>query len=167
MRDRTQKRIMTTFKMTVNRFWTSCLIAAVVLLTLIGCGSNQSVYPVQGLVKFEGKPMVGGGSIALIPITSREGKTAGGEIKEDGTYTLMTYEEGDGSMIGDFRVVVTQVTVKEPPNTGDGQPAAQAIIEVRAADQIPAIYSDQQSSPLTAKVEAKPLNTLNFDLKRQ
>jgi len=137
---------------------------------LVGCGPAGQVktYSVKGKVTFGGKPMVGGGSIALIPLSNQEGKTAGGEIKEDGTYELMTYTPGDGSMAGDFRVVITQTTVKEPTPTADGAPAPNStIFTVPQADRIPPIYGDIQNSPLTTKVEAKPLNELNFDLTRQ
>jgi hypothetical protein len=136
----------------------------------LGCGSSGNVktYPVKGKVTYAGKPMVGGGSIALMPMSSQEGKTAGGEIKDDGTYELMTYEPGDGSMAGEFRVVINQTTVKEPTATPDGSAApTSTIFTVPKADQIPLIYGDIQNSPLTAKVEAKPSNELDFDLKPQ
>lgn len=142
----------------------------VVLSATIGCSPSGQVkvYPVKGKVTFAGKPLIGGGSIALIPQTSQEGKAAGGEIKEDGTYELTTYALGDGSMPGNFRVVINQVTVKEPTPTPDGTAAPNStIFTVPEADRIPRIYGDIENSPLTAKVEAKPLNELDFDLKRQ
>jgi hypothetical protein len=116
-------------------------------------------------VKFEGKPMVGGGSIALMPLTNQEGMTAGGEIAPDGTYKLSTYGTHDGSMLGEFRVLITQVTAQEPKNTEDGEAPATATSAVAEADRIPDIYADPSSSPLTIKVEAKP-NQFDFDLKR-
>ena len=145
-------------------------VLALLLGLVPGCGSSGNVktYPVKGKVTFAGKPMVGGGSIALMPLANQEGKTAGGEIKEDGTYELMTYAPGDGSMAGDFRVVINQTTVKEPTPTPDGSAAPNStIFTVPKADQIPAIYGDIQNSPLTAKVEAKSQNELDFDLKPQ
>jgi hypothetical protein len=148
----------------------SRICMGLLLSVLAGCGPSGQVkvYPVKGKVTFVGKPMVGGGSIALIPLTNQEGKTAGGEIKEDGTYELGTYSAADGSMAGDFRVVINQVTVKEPKATPDGTAAPPAAgFSVAEADRIPAVYSDTQNSPLTIKVEAKPLNELDFDLKRQ
>ncbi len=143
-------------------------IAAIVAVTL-GCGPSDQVkvYPVKGVVSFEGKPMKGGGSIAFIPSGGQSGAAPGGEIKEDGTYELMTYKPGDGSMPGDFRVAITQVTVKEPEAAPDGSaPKPVDGPNVQPADQIPMIYSNYAESPLTAKVDAKP-NEINFDLKRQ
>ena len=136
------------------------------LFLAVGCSSDNAVYPVQGKISFEGKPMVGGGSISFIPVGNQSGKTAGGQIAEDGTYKLMTYRPDDGSMPGKFRVVITQVTEKEPEPTQDGQKAAQAAKAVAAADRIPLIYSDDQKSPLHATVEAKSMNEINFELKR-
>jgi hypothetical protein len=139
-------------------------VAIAALVAAVGCGSNR-VYPVRGLVKFEGKPMVGGGSISFVPTGNQAGKAAGGEIATDGTYKLTTHKEGDGSMTGEFRVVILQVTEREPEPTRDGEKPGKSIPSVGGGDRIPLIYSDAMKSPLTAKVEAKD-NEINFDLKR-
>lgn len=158
-------------------FKRSCGLAAAAfaLLFIGGCGESENVevYPVKGVVNFNGKPMAGGGSIAFIPLNNQEGKSAGGTINPDGTYELQTYETDgfDGSMTGDFRVMITQMVVDEPEYTGDTDGTGAAAIEpvsiVPEEDRIPLIYSDPVSSPLTAKVEAKELNTINFDLTPQ
>ena len=137
-------------------------------LALFGCGAsgNVKVYPVKGAVTFNGKPMVGGGSISFMPLTNQRGKTAGGEIKPDGTYEMMTYKPGDGSMTGEFRVVINQVVYKEPERRGDGEGKSSGpIAVVPEAERIPPIYSDSLQSPLTAKIEAKS-NEIDLDLKR-
>ncbi len=155
-----------------NRFarWAAGLLLVV---TTIGCGEADQleVYPVQGRVNFRGKPMAGGGSIAFIPVSGQEGKTAGGEIQEDGSYYLSTYGDGDGSIPGEFRVVITQVVESEPQAVSDGEgmneaaPIANSGSRVDEADWIPPIYSDHRNSPLTARVEATDSNQLNFELK--
>jgi hypothetical protein len=145
------------------------------VMFVVGCGKsdNVEVYPVKGIVNFNGKPMVGGGSIAFIPKDNQEGKTAGGTINADGSYELQTYDTDgfDGSMAGEFRVLITQVVVDEPENTGDsdetGGGAREAVSVVEEADRVPQIYSDPVGSPLTAKVEAKDPNVINFDLPPQ
>ena len=139
-------------------------VALVALGTAIGCGSSK-VYPVKGKVTFEGKSMKGGGTISFVPLGNQAGKTAGGEIKEDGTYELTTNKPGDGSMEGEFRVVITQVTEQEPERSRDGEKAARKGRSLPEADRIPEVYSDAYKSPLTAKVEAKS-NEIDFDLKR-
>jgi hypothetical protein len=137
---------------------------AAIAVACAGCGGSTKP-PVKGTVKFEGKPMKGGGAISFMPTGGQAGKAAGGEIQADGTYELMTNKPGDGSMVGDFRVVIHQSTDREPDPTKDGERSGKAVSVVSAADRIPLVYADPTKSPLTAKVEAKE-NTIDFDLKR-
>jgi hypothetical protein len=135
------------------------------LVFLAGCGTNNAVYPVRGKITFEGKPLPGGGSISFVPLDNQEGKTAGGEIAADGTYQLSTYSDGDGSMPGEFRVVIYQVTQQESQNTEDGQKPGRPTTSVSAADRIPEVYADPRKSTLRATVEPKS-QEINFELKR-
>ena len=139
------------------------------LIPMSGCGRSDgvAVYPVSGKITLNGQPMKGGGSISFIPTSNQKGKTPGGEIKEDGTYAMSTYGAADGSMAGDFRVVINQVTVHEPESVldGSGQRTKKPTVLVEPKDQIPAIYGNLDKSPLTAKVEAKP-NVIDFDIKK-
>ena len=144
------------------RFWLLCAVVCALLAG--GCGS-ASVYPVKGNVTLDGKPMKGGGSIALMPLGNEAGKAAGGEIKEDGTFELTTHKPGDGSMVGEFRVVIHQSTEREPDATKDGEKSGKSVTVVGPADRIPAIYSDPANSPLRVKIEAKG-NELQLELKR-
>jgi hypothetical protein len=120
---------------------------------------------VKGKITLEGKPMRGGGSISFMPLTSQEGKAGGGEIDADGNYVLTTNKQGDGSMTGEFRVVIQQVVEVEPEATADGTRAAKSVMSVAPEDRIPGIYADPHNSPLRAKVEAKD-NVIDFDLKK-
>jgi hypothetical protein len=144
------------------------LVAAVASVS--GCGRSDAVavYKVTGTIKLNGEPMKGGGAIAFMPPDGMAGKAAGGEIKPDGTYTVTTYEPGDGSMAGEFRVVITQTTVEEPESgiDGSGERIKKPIQLVTPPFHIPAIYGDLMKSPLTAKVEAKDANQIDFDLKK-
>src|SRR3954467_1234073 len=124
-------------------------ILAVVVLAAVGCSpSGQGkTYPVKGHVMFEGKPMQGGGAISLIPTTDQRGKTAAGTIKPDGSYVLGTYREADGSMVGEFRVIIFQGTGKEVAAAAAATaPSAAATSTAAPADRIPVVYaSDRQS----------------------
>jgi hypothetical protein len=148
----------------ILRCWAGLLVLAATFVS--GCSDKQRTYKVQGKVTFENKPMMGGGSISFVPLGNLEGKTAGGEIDAEGNYTLMTHKPGDGSMVGEFRVVIYQVTEQEGENRGDGAPAGKSKGIVPEADRIPVIYSDTYHSPLRAKVEAKDKNEINFALER-
>ena len=73
-------------------------------------------------------------------------------------------------MAGNFRVLITQVVFEEPEYTGDADGTGVVVESTEAvpeADRIPLIYSDPVSSPLTAQVEEKELNEINFDLQPQ
>lgn len=141
-------------------------VLGIALLLAAGCGDPGAVevYPVKGKVTFKGKPMVGGGSIALVPLTNQEGKTAAGTIADDGTFALMTYKEGDGSMAGDFRVVIVQEVFQEGANTEDGQAPSAATTDVPVADRIPDKYADPTQSPLKLTVKPEPQESVVIDI---
>lgn len=146
------------------------LAAGLICLTgTLGCGSSDrvEVFPVQGKITFEGAPLEGGGAISFIPTTNQGGAAAGGEIQLDGSYQLTTYEPGDGSMVGDFKVIITQSVFKEPEATPDGtKPAKVGQAVVPEDKRIPVTYSNPRDTTLTAKVAAEP-NVINFDLQRK
>lgn len=114
--------------------------------------------------------MAGGGSISFVPMASQKGKTAGGTIAADGTFTMSTYAEGDGAMAGQFRVVITQSVWDEPVNEGDSDATPGAVAKpvetVPKEGRIPAIYSDMQNSPLTIEVLPGDVNEADIKLER-
>ncbi|EAQ77745.1 hypothetical protein DSM3645_25287 [Blastopirellula marina DSM 3645] len=73
--------------------------------------------PVTGKVMYQGQPVTAG-TIMFTPIGSGEmtpGKPAGGKIQEDGTFSLMSYNPGDGAKIGPCRVTFS------PPQVSTGR----------------------------------------------
>ncbi|MCA9035297.1 MAG: hypothetical protein KDA91_09210 [Planctomycetaceae bacterium] len=149
---------------------------SLLLLTFFatGCGSddNVAVYPVKGVVLFNGQPMAGGGSISFVPLTSQSGKNAGGVINPDGTFQMTTYVDGDGAMAGTFRVMIMQTMVEEPVYTGDtDNPGAgngvKPVETVSAKLQIPIIYADPVKSPATVTIEPVEMNELKIELSPQ
>jgi hypothetical protein len=151
--------------MTLRTRWAARVGVALVLVSLLGCG--KSTHAVKGTVTYQGKPLAGGGAITFLPLDNQSDKIANGTIAEDGTYSLTTSRPGDGARPGEFRVVIIQSTEKERAPTPDGAPVAARALRVSEEDRIPDIYADHRNSPLTAKVEAKALNEIHFDLKRQ
>lgn len=88
-------------------------------LALFGCGSDHvlDTAPVTGTVKCQGQP-VPPGTITFSPV-GEDGKTvigkaASGQVAADGTFTLTTYESGDGAVIGKHIVSYT------PASAGEG-----------------------------------------------
>jgi hypothetical protein len=151
---------------------TRSLAGLVILASLIaispGCGGDAKrldVHPVKGTVHYKGEPMKGGGSILFFPTSGDSGmKEASGTIKEDGTFELKTYEDGDGAAAGEYRVVVYQLTTTEPEASTDGQESGGEPIEtVAEKDRIPNIYSDSALSPKLQEVKAGE-NVLKIEL---
>ncbi|MFK7734792.1 MAG: hypothetical protein AB8B50_02120 [Pirellulaceae bacterium] len=83
----------------------------VVLLASIGCSGNPRTYPVQGKVQFDnGRPVL----VGVVEFQSIEGKiNARGDIARDGTFTLTTFESGDGAVAGKHKCVVMQMVMVE------------------------------------------------------
>lgn len=87
------------------------------LVGVIGCGSGGSgqlpVVKVKGTVYLDEKPH-GAGVVTLTPTGAGEGKdprpVIGGTIKDDGTYTLTTYNTGDGAPVGEYSAVLGKGT---------------------------------------------------------
>lgn len=151
----------------MSKFRMSTAVAAAVLLAVVsGCGSGDvAVYPVKGTVMYKGKPMVGGGSISLVPLTPQPGQAAGGMIADDGTFVLTTYKDGDGSMPGEFRVVITQEVFSEGAGSEDGQPTSVAKADVPVAQRIPDTYADPTNSPLKLTVKPEPQEDVVLEIK--
>jgi len=151
----------------------SLAIACCLMVFVVGCSNDRiEVYPVSGTVTFNGAPMQGGGAIAFIPLTSQSGKGAGGTIDPDGNYVMSTYGDGDGSMPGEFRVVIHQTVWEEPYYGGDSDEVAKGndlkpTEVVAAKDRIPTIYSNAQNSPLKVTVSPGENSGVNFELEPQ
>lgn len=97
------------------------LLAAV---STIGCSKSPfDLAPVHGKVTIDGKPVVAG-RVMFAPIAkgeSREvGKPAFGTLQADGTFTLTTFEEGDGAVVGEHWVTIfgpDEETIVTPVST--------------------------------------------------
>lgn len=151
-----------------------CSVFVLGMLTWFpGCGPGDrvEVHPTKGVVLFEGEPMMGGGSIAFVPLNGQAGKAAGGTIDEEGRFTMSTYEPDDGSMAGEFRAVIMQSTVDEIEYEGDTDvagavaDASEEFTETVPTDKrIPIEYADSARSPLTVEVKADEQNELTLEL---
>jgi hypothetical protein len=121
----------------------ACLAAAALLLS--GCGDDRpKTALVRGTVTYRNKP-VPNGTIIFIPA---DGTAATGTIGRDGSYTLTTFRQGDGAILGTHKVVV--MALKETDNTP-------------APPIVPLKYMSQTASDLRAEVQEGE-NTINFDL---
>lgn len=135
-------------------------LCAAAMFVLSGCGGEASgqreTARVQGTVTYQGQPLTTG-TVFFVP--EGGGPTAEGQIGEDGTFELTTYEEGDGAVPGKHGVMIhAQREVQEvlpededPDNPQDPQ-------------LIPPKYSSVETSGLTATVTADGENSVKFEL---
>jgi hypothetical protein len=151
------------------------LVSLLVGVALAGCGeeggsTGPAVYPVSGVVKLNGQPVVG----ADIVFALKEGTGSSfGRTDANGKYQLTTRKSNDGAPPGDYLVSISKVedapatdsasVPQDSPNynpyVGKAAPA-----KPKAKTGIPAQYGDAKTSGLTARV-AEEKTTIDFDLK--
>jgi len=110
---------------------------------------------VSGKVTADGKPL-DAGTVTFIA-TDNQRPNATGAIQPGGSYSLQTTEPGDGAVVGDYKVAVTDVDSKTYNTPLPGMPVE------KPKSAIPKKYQDASSSGLTAKVE-RGSNTRDFEL---
>jgi hypothetical protein len=96
------------------------------------------VFPVTGQVLFAGKPTPRA-LLVFHPVVENSLRPLG-TVDEDGTFTLTTYEQGDGAPAGDYTVTVEW---RRLATVDDDQ---------RPPNRLPARYLNPKSSGITARV---------------
>lgn len=81
------------------------------LIALTGCSNQPQTYKVSGRVQFpNGSPV----KVGVVEFLSPEHSlNARGNINKDGTFTLTTFNEGDGAVAGEHKCVVLQMIIGE------------------------------------------------------
>jgi hypothetical protein len=155
----------------------ACLLALCAgLVVLTGCGKSTRtgaipVVPVNGTVTYQGKP-VAEADITFYP-KEQNIPSSFGRTDDKGAYSLTTYSSNDGSPAGWKLISITKVKapvttesvasidspeyVPPPPN---GFPSV-----APPKPEIPAKYASQETSGLTANIQADGTNTVDFELK--
>ncbi len=86
------------------RFYMSALI----LVFLVGCGpSNPTTFPVRGQLKFRDGSVPKSGAVEFFHPETR--LNARGKIGVDGSFSVGTFEAGDGAVAGHHEVTVVQL----------------------------------------------------------
>lgn len=92
-----------------------CLVAASCLMC-VGCGTGNGTAPVRGVVTLDGEVYTQGGSVVFQP--EGRGKMASGILQPDGSFTLSTYSQRDGAVIGTHKALVMPLP---PDDIGDDE----------------------------------------------
>lgn len=150
------------------RYGTRILAILLALLLLHGCGSGLPERgKVTGKVTFTGKP-VPEGTVTFYPQT---GRSASGRIQPDGTYTLTTFDEGDGAIVGSHEVTIEAVRFPGGPQPKSLEEEMAMAKSGKRPDPaamkpqwlVPEKYSVRGQSGLTREVKSGS-NTIDFAL---
>ena len=93
--------------------WLLAVVFLPVVLAVVGCGGDHTTSPktylVTGTVRYKGGERMRGGAIQLQPTTASPFSIRG-DIKEDGTFALITFLESGqkqaGAVPGEYRVMI-------------------------------------------------------------
>jgi len=143
------------------------LAVAVGILSTLGASCSKQhqdrapVFPVKGKVLVDGRPANGAAVTfyrAGVAITTQDKGSAGAtaRTKEDGSFTMATYEPDDGLPAGDYDVAIHLKQGRESSRRTEKKP-----------DLLHDRYSDPKTSGLKARVEEKPNELPPFNLTSQ
>lgn len=125
----------------------SALCLIVLGMTLLGCGSKEvlpETAPVSGTVTLNGKPLKNG-TVTFHPEEGK-GNPGYGEIREDGTFDLTTYELRDGAVLGRHKVTIE--VFEAAPGGPPPLPGTESKIST-----VPRKYASPETSPLRFEVK--------------
>jgi len=132
------------------------------LLTVASWGCSQSPYElatVEGVVTIDGAPFTEG-KVMFAPIAQgsdgKAGRTAFGRLDAAGRFTLSTYQEGDGCVVGDHWITLIRVGQVD----AEGRPVAKS-------SSSSARKFDRLAVPRKATVVAGENNIINIALTGQ
>jgi len=139
------------------------------MLMLGGCGGVDKDMPtlakVSGKVTYKGKPVTPG-SVIFTPISGKGGETgqvATGQLESDGSFTLTTFNTGDGAILGQHSVTVESrggdINALNKPKA-DG-----TIAYVLPKPAVPKKYLNPTSTPLKYTVEPGKDNFFEIEIK--
>ena len=150
------------------------LLFLMVLLPFVGCGKGRTI---PGLVRCEGTVLWNGEPVAGAHVTfspkSSNGRDAFGVTGADGKFKVTTLDTDDGILPDEYVVTVAKMTeTRELPDTRKNPDAPREGIGAPKIERerytvtyyIPQIYSNKETSGLTATVGTKGTRDLVFEL---
>lgn len=129
-------------------------LACFLILVLSGCGGGGGgLYPVKGKLLYDdGQPVKELAGFSVTFTSEKLGKSAVGDIDEDGGFQLTTDRPNDGAIPGEYQVIVSQPHL-DPERNLNRPPV------------VDLAYEDPARTDLKATVEPKS-NEFTFRLRR-
>jgi hypothetical protein len=135
--------------MSNKHLWSRCHISVIATLPLFvalsGCAERRvPVYPVSGKITYKGQPPVGA-TVVLHSLNGTDTKDVApaGTVTDDGSFTITSYELGDGAPQSDY--VATIEWYKYQSELGGAGP-----------NVIPSKYVSAKTSPVRLSVSGGP-----------
>jgi len=122
---------------------------------LFGMPAHVAVYPVRGQVLFEGRATPNA-NILLEPVGTKDPGVPRPHaiVKDDGSFVLGTYGNGDGAPVGDYKVLVQWFAQPEGGDFDGGLPP----------NLLPARYGKFETSGLSVHVQKGDNQVPPFEL---
>jgi hypothetical protein len=145
------------------RRYAPALLALAVALASTGCGDDpnrQKTYKVRGHVVYKGQPA--SGALAIFhPKTDDSMKAVRptATVREDGSFDLTTYKDGDGAPEGEYHVLVQWLEDRAP--VGLSRPLKQGL----AADFLKGRYNNRNKPQFSATVRPEKNELAPLELK--
>jgi hypothetical protein len=134
---------------------------ALLLLALAGCGKPSRSVPAGGRVMLDGQP-IAGAAVLFSPVAG--GVPGRATTAEDGSFTLSTFDIGDGALVGVHRVGISKMDVTGFVATEDGLSGKLDGRQIQVRALIPERYMNPATSGLEAEVKRGSGNRFEFGL---
>jgi hypothetical protein len=130
-------------------------------VALAGCGGGQEkTYPVEGKVTLpDGSPL---GNARVIFDGGEAGVKAEGRTGADGSYTMTTYNDGDGAVAGAHRVIVMGPPRMIEVEGGEGGEGEGTVQEDPSVPKIQSKFQSYTNSGLSFTVETTGENVYDI-----
>jgi hypothetical protein len=121
--------------------------------------ARPPVYKAAGRVLLDGQPLEG---VQVVLHCQELDLTATGRTDQSGRFTLTTYNEGDGFVEGTHSVSLSKRIWEEKRTRYDSPDEPQKVLIPK--ETLPKRYTDAATSQLTATIEKRGKNQMEFQL---
>ncbi|MBN2295991.1 MAG: hypothetical protein JXM70_26400 [Pirellulales bacterium] len=121
------------------------MLFAAAMTSLTGCGKKRELAPLSGKVLYKGQPL----RFGTVVFEHEYGQPATGAIQPDGTFTLTTRGEGEGTAVSTSRVRVACYEGQNPSSQ-----AAAGEVATLGRSLIPEKYTSFETSGLSVRVRS-------------